>query len=159
MFSYFHNRLAWYAALVAFSFFLQQGGWFRAWGVQPNLVLLAMVWALWSGASRIHFSVLIAVCAACGALFTPFWMYESAALVLALLCVHFAARWFTGNPHADFFIRIAFGTLLLHGILFAFNLSPFPYALVAYEGLSTLVLGAAVWILTFPIRTRFRSVA
>ncbi len=156
---YAHNRLAWYAALVAFSFFLQQGGWFRMWGVQPNLVLLAMVWVLWSGASRFHYSVLIAVCAVCGALFAPFWMYESAVLAAVLLFMHLAARWFTGNPHADLFIRIAFGTLLFHGILFIFNLSPFPYALVAYEGLSTLVLGAVAWILTLPIRTHLRSVA
>ncbi|MFA6407162.1 MAG: hypothetical protein WCV80_00450 [Candidatus Paceibacterota bacterium] len=140
------NRIAVLFLLSVFFFFLQQGGFLSIGGVIPNLILLLFLAYIFIGVVSlalfffgIAFIVLTLV-------WVPFWLPEILILLLTLLCIILLRRFFTGNPHIDFFISIVVGTFLFYGLLSLFSISVFSFGSITRELVYSGVIGVCLWM-------------
>ncbi len=134
--------------LVAAALYVQLGGFLIAYGIVPNVVLIAFMAFVARG---IRWTPLVAVLL--GLLvfvffYIPFWLPEFVMLAACVALARAVPMRLTGNESADFFILVAAGIVLLHAVPAIFGFSAFSLAASAGDFVYTVCLGAVIWFAT-----------
>lgn len=132
------------ALALAAAFLLQQYRFLSLAGVNPNLILVGLLFFVFRPVNLRFLAYLVFLTVAMTLLFTPFWLLEMLLVLLLAVAFYFIKRVMTGNRFFDFLIVVGAGTALFYAVLGApaFNL---PYGLILGEILYNLILGALIW--------------
>ena len=144
-------------AVVLGALFTFQG--FRVlsvWGANPNFILVAFLFLLFSGARRWMIAGLLFLFLVYSFFTFPFWLTESAVIVIVVLFAWFLKGTLTGNALSDFFIVLFLAVpafyiflsvvqgIVTHGLNFSLYVVSFP-SVFFFELFSNLLFGAVVW--------------
>ncbi|MBI4034089.1 MAG: hypothetical protein HY378_00890 [Candidatus Brennerbacteria bacterium] len=133
-------------ALIAFFFILQQFRVLSIAGINPNLLLVGLLFFAIRAEHFRFLAVLLGVSAGLTLLFTPAWFFQFLGVVLVVLIFYFVKGFMTGSRFLDFLIAVAAGNLLFYLVvnLFSFNL---PYVLILEETAYNILAASAMWLL------------
>ncbi len=132
-------------SIIAVFFFLGQFRFLSIAGVNPNLLLVGLLFfAVKSDKFRLP-GVLLAFSIILVFLFDSAWFLEVAAVLPVAALFYFLKSFMSGSRFLDFLAGIAVGTFLLYLLVnpFSFGL---PYALISLEVLYNLTAGILLWV-------------
>lgn len=136
-------------AVIAGALALQLTRVFAIGGIQPNFVLLALLFI------AIHFELLekrvpillaiFAIFLGIVFLFAQFWIFEALVLSGVVLLALTLKNFWTGDRLADFALALIFTNISFYFLIYVFKIGVFRIDLVFYEMLYNFVVGAPFW--------------
>jgi hypothetical protein len=131
-------------AVVAAFFILGQFRFLSIADVNPNLLLIGLLFFAFKTDRFRFLAILFAVSAVLAVLFTPAWFLQYAVILFVVLLFYFAKEFMTGSRFFDFLISVFLATALFYVIvnLFEFDL---PYVLILGEVVYNLIIGTLIW--------------
>lgn len=137
-------------AFLTLLLFLEGVRALQLFGIVPNLILLFFAILLTATVFGEHmrawtFLALLLGFILISRLLFHFWFEPVAVLSVLSGGMYFVRRKLIGTPFLDFLVFTVAGTILVYGICAALSLAPFHTALVAWELVYNIVLGALVW--------------
>ena len=134
--------------LVAATLYLQLGGFLIAYGIVPNILLIALIALVVRGVRWTPLICALLGLAAYTFFFVPFWIPGVIALMCCVLLASALPSHFSGNTTADFLILLLGSTLLMHVATALFRFSTFSLSSLIGDVVYTVCLGAVVWFIT-----------
>lgn len=138
------DKVLWLGVLASVLLLLQANRFFAIGGVNPDLVLIGAVLALFLPLPRSVLFLLGGWLLVLGLIWIPFWFLEIAVLLVVIIPAALARRFLTGRPFPDFLITLAAAALIVHALVAALgggHLSP----TLLFGLLYNVAVGVVAW--------------
>jgi len=132
--------------LTVIFFLLQQFRLFSFFGINPNLVFVALLFFVFRGILMRHLIILLAVIGVLAAAFVPVWILHFAALFITVFVFKFIKDFMTGSRMLDLLVGIFLGTFVFYFLAGFFEFG-FPLALMFKEAVYNVLVGAIIWLI------------
>lgn len=143
--------------LVAAALYLQLGGFLTAFGIVPNVLLIALIALVVRGVKWAPLICVLTGLLVYAFFFASFWLPE---FVVLACCVGLARALprLSGNATMDFFILLLGSILIMHAAPALFRFSAFSLSSAIGDVVYTVCLGAVVWFSTIPYGKKSHSI-
>ena len=129
------------------AFFFQQAGVFVVHGIQPNFILVGLVFLAVRVPERKIFISFIIVLGIFILLLTPYWIQPILLMFMYAVGFYFLKDMVTGNAFFDFMVGIFLGILFLYSVTSFLNAPFIALPLLLGEIAYTFLVGVLVWFL------------
>ncbi|MDI6820671.1 MAG: hypothetical protein QMD65_00635 [Patescibacteria group bacterium] len=140
------NNFFWIVFIVLICFFLQETKILVIGGINPNLILIALLLIIFF--QKDFFPLLFSLIAVSVIflIFIKFWLISLLVLELSVIIFYLFKKFLTGNKAVDFLIGIILISIFYHIAVVSFSNYYFSIRLVLSEIFYNLIFGFILWL-------------